>query len=741
MTENVGRPTPADPMPGATPSDQTPSPVVRSLPPDLGPDAVGIFESLSFIISNRVGDIPLGSIGGLVHHDTRLVNRWELTIDGAPLYVLASGIVDDYSATFFLANPELPDLPANTIGIRRQRFIGDGLYERLMVQCFARRPVAIQLRLAVGTDFADLFEIKEAVRDRSQQITRSHDPDGTKLGFAYRNGAYRVGLQVRVDPPARVEGDDLVWDVHLRPDQEWRCDLSIPFEFAPIDVEPPHRGFDEVFGGTVPDSVAQVRARLPDLRVDSELVRDVYERSMADLVAMRVIKNVRQEAFYVHRLAERGLGDDPLVLSSAGLPWFLSYFGRDMLITAYQMIAYSSELARGALILLGLHQATEFDDFHDAEPGKMAHEMRRGELTQLGLKPHDTYYGTADATQLWLILLSEYWRWTGDGVFVAAFRDNITAALRWIDEYGDPDRDGYVEYATRSTQGLGNHCWRDSWNGVLFANGVVPVLPIATCEIQGYTYDAKLRVAELADGPLGDPALAGRLRGEARALRERFNQDFWIDDRGGYYALGLDGDKQRIDSLTSNIGHLLWSGIVPAERADAVVGQLMSERLFSGWGVRTTSTADPAFNPIGYHMGTVWPHDNSIIAHGLARYGYRQEANRIIMALFQAAKHSNYRLPEAFSGYDRSLARAPVQYPTACNPQAWASAAPLLFLRTMLGLEAKDGRLTLDPVVPESIGRILLTDTNAFGKRWNLEAVGTQSDIRLSSGKRKIPLS
>jgi glycogen debranching enzyme len=267
---------------------------------------------------------------------------------------------------------------------------------------------------------------------------------------------------------------------------------------------------------------------------------------------------------------------------------------------------------------------------------------------------------------------------------------------------------------------------------VQFADGSIPVLPIATCEIQGYSYDAKVRLAELADGPLGDPALAARLRTQADELYQRFNRDFWIDERGGFYAIGLDGDKRRIDSMTSNMGHLLWSGIVPPERAAIVARQLMSEQMFSGWGIRTTSTAERGYNPIGYHMGTVWPHDNSLIAQGLARYGFREEANRIIMAMLEAAKFSKFLLPEAFSGYDRSFGRVPVPYPTACRPQAWSTCAPGLFVRTMLGLDARDGKLTVDPCIPTEIGRIQLTGANAFGKKWEIEAVGTQSHVRLA---------
>jgi glycogen debranching enzyme len=362
----------------------------------------------------------------------------------------------------------------------------------------------------------------------------------------------------------------------------------------------------------------------------------------------------------------------------------------------------------------------------------MLHEVRSGELTTLGQKPHNPYYGSADSTPLWLILLSEYWRWTGDEDTVRQLRPAATDALRWIDEYGDRDGDGYVEYQTRSPQGLGNQCWRDSWDGVQTADGLIPPLPIATCETQGYVYDAKLRTAELYDGPWADPERAERLREEGRELRDRFNRDFWIEERGGYYAIGLDGDKQVIDSLTSNIGHLLWSGIVPSDRARAVADRLMSDELFSGWGVRTLSTMDAGYNPIGYHCGTVWPHDNSIIVAGLVRYGFREEATRISVAMLEAARYFGYQPPEAMSGYPRSYASFPIPYPTACAPQAWSTGAPLLVGRSLLGMDARAGQITLDPDVPEEIGRVFVHNLVAFGQRWDIEAVGRTGHVRLA---------
>jgi glycogen debranching enzyme len=719
VTTTARRPTPADPMPDVTPDEQVPSVTVRKLPPELGTGAFAVLEGKSFMYSDALGDVPGGSIGGLVHDDTRFLSRWELTINGAPLLALGSEMVDPYSAAFFLTNPDLPGIMADTVGVRRQRFVGDGLHERVDLESFAEEPVSIELRLAVGTDFADLFEIKEVVRDRSAQIIRSHAPDGSRLEFSYRNGPFEVSAEVEVDPPAnRVEGDDLVWDIRLERGRGWRCELNVPLHYGPVDVLPAHRHFGEVFPAQSEDPASVWRTTIPMLHTDSELLRDVIDRSVWALLALRIEKRARGQH---------------VVLPAAGSHWFLTLFGRDTLITAYQTLSFGPRLSHGTLLSLADLQGDRIAEFADEEPGKILHEVRSGELTRLGLKPHNPYFGTADATQLWLILLSEFWRWTGDDEFVRGLRDNAYAALRWIDEYGDRDGDGYVEYATRSPQGLGNQCWRDSWDGVQFADGTIPVLPIATCEIQGYTYDAKLRLAELADGPFDDPALAGRLRAQADDLYERFNRDFWIDERGGFYAVGLDGDKRRIDSMTSNMGHLLWSGIVPRDRAAIVARQLMSEQMFSGWGIRTTSTVEHGYNPIGYHMGTVWPHDNSLIAQGLARYGFRDEANRIILAMLEAAKFSNYLLPEAFSGYDRSFGRVPVPYPTACRPQAWATGAPMLFVRTMLGYDARDRKLIADPCIPAGIGRIQLTGTSAFGKKWDVEATGTQTHIRLAA--------
>jgi glycogen debranching enzyme len=578
--------------------------------------------------------------------------------------------------------------------------------------------VRVEVRLSVSNDFADLFAIKDVVRDRSASVIREHASDGSELLLAYRNGAFAARTRVVVAPAAtRVEGDDLIWDLELAGETTWAADISVPLEIGPNEVVPQRPGFGEADEPRFDDATARWFVQTPSLETDSELLRHIGEQTARDLLALRV---------------EMRLDGRSVALPAAGLPWFLAIFGRDTLITAYQSVSYGQQLARGTLLELASLQGKVCNDFRDEEPGKILHEIRQGELTQLGLKPHSPYYGTADATALWLILLSEYWRWTHDSDLVKRLAENAYAALDWIDHYGDRDGDGYVEYQTRSPQGLGNQCWRDSSDGIQFADGTIPYLPLATCELQGYAYDAKLRLAELADGPFADPALAARLRAEAAALRERFNADFWIEERGGYFAVALDGDKQRVDSMTSNMGHLLWSGIVDNDKAAIVSRQLMSTEMYSGWGIRTLSTHDRGFNPIGYHAGTVWPHDNSLIALGLARYGYRDEANRIATAFLDAAAHTGYRLPEAFSGYPRSVSRFPVPYPTACSPQAWATGAPLVFLRMLLGLDARDGRLSVDPAIPDQFGRIAVTGIRAFGSCWNVEATGTAGKARLA---------
>jgi glycogen debranching enzyme len=386
----------------------------------------------------------------------------------------------------------------------------------------------------------------------------------------------------------------------------------------------------------------------------------------------------------------------------------MTMFGRDSLITSFQALPFAPELAHAALVTLADFQARETDPFRDAEPGKILHELRFGELTAFEERPHSPYYGSADSTTLFVILLDEFERWTGRADVVRRLEGTARAALAWIDDSGDRDGDGYIEYERRNTEtGLENQCWKDSWNSIQWSDGRLAALPRATCELQGYAYDAKRRAARLARLVWDDEPFATELERSAAALKARFNDDYWLAD-DGYFAVALDGHKEPVDALTSNLGHLLWSGIVADDKVASVVQHLMSDRLFSGWGFRTLATGQAGYNPIGYHLGTVWPHDTAIAVLGLRRAGYREEAARVAVSLLEAAELFGGRLPEAFAGFSRAVTDFPVEYPTACSPQAWASGAPFMLLRALLGIEPDGPVLRTDPELADPIRSLVL---------------------------------
>jgi glycogen debranching enzyme len=405
-------------------------------------------------------------------------------------------------------------------------------------------------------------------------------------------------------------------------------------------------------------------------------------------------------------------------------------------LTSLQALPFAPELAATTLLELGVRQGTRIDDFRDEDPGRILHEMRYGELTAFEERPHSPYYGSVDATPLFVVLLDEYERWSGDRALVRDLEHEARAALAWIDDYADLMGNGYIAYQRRNEEtGLENQCWKDSWDSISFRDGRIPGFPRATCELQGYAYDAKIRGARLARAVWGDPDYAEKLEREAAALKRRFNRDFWVED-GSYFALALDADGRQVDALTSNIGHLLWSGIVDKSKAKAIARHLTGPRLFSGWGVRTLAEGEGRYNPVGYHVGTVWPFDNSFIAWGLRRYGFKQEAARIAAGILDAADVFDGRLPEAFGGYERTQTKYPVQYPTACSPQAWSTGAPLLLIRTMLGLEPVGDDLMVAPALPSTIGWLELLDIPG---RWGaVDAFGRgRIDVARSSSRRR----
>jgi glycogen debranching enzyme len=419
-----------------------------------------------------------------------------------------------------------------------------------------------------------------------------------------------------------------------------------------------------------------------------------YNRSLVDLAALR--------------FSPRSLPGQSL--PAAGLPWFMTMFGRDSIFTSLQALPFTPDLAATTLRALAERQGTRIDDFREEEPGRILHEMRFGEMTAFEERPHSPYFGAADATPLFVVLLDEYERWTGDTRLVRELEPSARAAIAWIDDFGDRLGNGYISYQRKNEEtGLENQCWKDSWDSIAYREGNLPGFPRATCELQGYAYDAKVRGARLARTSWKDPVYAEVLERQAADLKRRFNRDFWVED-GEYFALALDADGRQVDALSSNIGHLLWSGIADKAKAKACVGHLMGPRLFSGWGIRTMAEGEGRYNPIGYHVGTVWPFDCSFIAWGLRRYGYKEQAARVAAGILDAARFFLGRLPEAFGGYPRIHTKYPVQYPTSCSPQAWSTGAPLLLLRSMLGLEPSGEHLVVDPALPLGIGRIELLD-------------------------------
>jgi glycogen debranching enzyme len=651
----------------------------------LAGELVSILEGDTFVVSDRCGDVDSSpdEPHGLFNRDTRYLSKWRLTVDGRSPRLLSTDDVNYFSAQFFLVPPDGTVYDDSAFSIVRKRAIGEGFHEDVTVMNHTPEPLELELRVEAVADFADLFEVKDAL---AKQGTHYESVEDGRLVLGYRREGYVRETWLSSSAEGDVSKDGFRFQLSIEPHGEWTTSFDV---LIGVHV------YGKATNGTgaakdgMRDRLDEWVGSAPTLSSDWRTLELAYERSLVDLAALR---------FYPPLMPD-------LAMPAAGLPWFMTVFGRDSLITGYQALPFTPELAETTLRVLAIRQGTKIDHFRDMEPGKILHEIRFGEMTAFEERPHSPYYGTADATPLFLILLDETVRWLGDASLAREFEQHARAALTWIDEHGDSDGDGYVEYERRNAEsGLENQCWKDSHNSILFADGSNSSLPRATCEIQGYVYDAKIRAARLAREVWDDVALAERLEREAAELKRRFNEDFWVADRE-YYALALDGEKRQVDSLTSNIGHLLWSGIVDNDKAEAVARHLMSERLFSGWGVRTMAVGDGGYNPIGYHNGTVWPHDNSLIAHGLYRYGFREEAGRIAKAILEAAAYFHHRLPEVFAGYPRESTFFPVEYPTACSPQAWASGAPLLFIRTMLGLEP--GSET-EPHFPSGIDRIEL---------------------------------
>jgi glycogen debranching enzyme len=669
----------------------------------MSTNTISILEGNTFVVSDRRGDIE-GSptdTQGFFTDDTRFLSRWVLTANGIRPSVLSTDDVQYFEAKFFLAPSSGTIYVDVDMSIMRKRVVGRGFREEIVVENHSAFPKEIDVKIEAAADFADLFEVKDQLKKKGEYYRRV---DGDTLVLGYKRESYVRETHVKA-PGATFDEAGLRYKVTLEPHVAWSTtiDISVVSAFEAAGM------FGEKWGAKH-DRARQIRvdqalAMAPKVRSDWLPLIQTYQRSIVDTAALR----------YFPILDPSGS------MPAAGLPWFMAVFGRDSIIMSLQTLPFVPQLAATTLKVLAHRQGTRVDGFRDEEPGKILHESRLGEMTAFTERPHSPYYGSADGTPLFLVLLDEYERWTGDVDLVRLLEPNARMALRWIDEYSDRLGNGYVSYQRREETGLDNQCWKDSWNSILFRDGTLSKVPRACCEIQGYAYDAKIRCARLARKFWNDSAMADRLEREAASLKARFNRDFWMPERE-CYALAIDGDLRQVDSITSNIGHLLWSGIVDDDKAPHVVRHLMGPKLFSGWGIRTMAEGEGGYNPIGYHVGTVWPHDNSIIAWGLNRYGYRDESSTIASGILQAAKFFNYRLPEAFAGYPRRETQFPVEYPTACSPQAWATGAPALLIRTMLGLEPRGNRLTVDAALPPHIEWL---EVSAIPGRWGTaDAVG-----------------
>ena len=681
--------------------------------------ALTILDGSTFCICDERGDL-VSPTQGFFTADTRFLSRLCLTVNGERPLLLSSKKVEYFSAGFYLRNPLAGGLAQDVLSIGRNRFVGEGMQDTIVVENESMEVVSFELAVELGSDFADIFMVKDydfALGDplRAGPFPEPVDPlyDEANRQFLMHDAEHDVRTQVVLSQTGNVDGGSITYPIELEPRGRWELRIDVvPSVDGAVHVP---LALERRFGSErsrVRDSLAAWNLSVPRITSDWDDLEHAFRHSVASLASLRM------------------RSDGGANMPAAGMPWFMTVFGRDTIITCLQTLLFGPDLARGALHTLAELQATEELPEIDAEPGKIVHEVRHGKAA---VNVYERSYSTLDATPLYLVLLSEVWRWTDDAGLVRGLRPVAEACLEWIDRYGDLDGDGFLEYSRRGGGGPENQSWKDSHDSQRFADGTLAAGPIAPVEVQGYVYDAKRRVAELAREVWRDRGLAERLDREADELAARFDEAYWVDERGGFYALALDGDKRRVDSLTSNIGHLLWSGIVPPQRADAIVDRLMGEPLWSGWGVRTMSTDDAGYNPLAYHNGTVWPHDNSLIAQGLGRYGRWPEAQRIARRMIEASRDFDYELPEVFAGLTRAETPFPIAYPTAARPQAWAAGTPVLLLQVLLGLHPQRRRQVLeaeeDLDVPSWAGTMRLAGVQVFDRLW---------DVKLEQGRVEV---
>ena len=656
-----------------------------------------INNGTTFLVSDEKGNMLEDPEYGLYYHDMRYLRKFNMTLDGKELHLLTSRNVNHFSAAYYLSNPELKGLKANTLSIVRKRSVGEGMNETVEIRNHTTDDVQLELAFDIKVDFADLFEIREYVQSEKGDFKK--ETKEKSIAYSYSKESYErktlINFECELKPT--FEGHKAIFKIQLPARNSWKVKINVD-----VGKEKNLHRCDLDSDAMEPSSLEKERekdlkdwiAKAPNLVTDHDALEHSYNRSMKDLMALRI----KDENF-----------DKNLFILAAGIPWFSTLFGRDSLIVAYQTLIIDPFIAKGTLKTLANFQGKEVNKYKEEEPGKILHEIRFGELAFFKKIPHTPYFGTVDATPLFLILACEYFFHTKDKAFINEIMPNIRLAIKWIDEYGDKDKDGYLEYKKATEQGLDNQGWKDSGDSVHFRDGRIAQAPIAICEVQGYVYRAKKSLSRLF-AALGDANKSEALGLEADQLKKKFNKDYWMP-KDKFFAEALDKDKKKVDSFTSNAGQLLWSGIVDNQKAKYVAQKLMQEDMFSGWGVRTLSKTSHAYNPISYHNGSVWPFDNSLIAEGLRNYGFDDEAKKIIEAMIEAGSHFNHRLPELFSGYPKSEARFPVEYPTSSSPQAWSTGAITLFIKTLFGFkpdQEKDKGFSMNPILLDGMNKLSL---------------------------------
>ena len=676
----------------------------------VGPPLLTISQGRTFMVSDLAGAIDPrtahGAYQGVYMNDTRFISFYRLYLNGLPLQLINSSQLAFNAARVHLTNPvinlEKGILDEQTLHIALNRIARDGgIHEDLEVANYTGARADFLLELSLLCDFADIFEVRSQRIVRRGQMLTHWDVDEKCLCTSYDHKDFHRALLYAItnDIPVSYANGRICFEIHLEPNQRWRTCAEIILEQSQKIEVPGYLGCYLSEKGTtrpVLDVHADIgqqqsdwQSRCTGIGTSNHTLFRMYQQAIDDMRALRIYDMDISEDIWV---------------PAAGVPWFVTLFGRDSLTASFQSMLVSTGFALGALKRLAEYQAEERDDWRDAQPGKILHEVRFGELAYFHSIPFTPYYGTADATILYLIVLSEAYRWTGNLELLKTYRGVAEKCLAWIDQYGDLDGDGFQEYQTFSQLGYENLGWKDAGDAVVYADGSQVKQPKALCELQGYTYDAKVRMAEIFQA-LGEDGRARELLRQAEELKQRFNQAFWMEDEG-CFAFGLDPEKKQITSIASNAGHCLWSGIADPDKAARTARRLLQEDMWSGWGIRTLSDRNPAYNPFSYQRGSVWPQDNSIIVEGFKRYGLVEEAHQVIRAVFDAIERfESLRPPELFAGIKRDGSLDfPVLYPSGANiPQAWATASIFHMLQSMLGLraDAPHGRLYVRPTLPD----------------------------------------